>query len=303
MLRTSLSKLIRQAAFLTCSGPFGTAFSDPRHLSILVSHSMVGTPRKEGDCGFFQDYVRAQRILQSQRRSMFIQTQSTPNPQSLMFLPGRSVSEAGSREFPNARAAMSSPLAKRLFAIDGVTGIYFGSEFITVTKRDEPSWAVLKPDVFAAIMDHFSSGEPLILDEEALAKSDTAIHPEDDEVVAMIKELLETRIRPAVQEDGGDIVYKGFDADTGVVTVKMMGACSGCPSSAVTLKSGIENMLKHYIPEVKDVIEAGPEEYEEEGAQAFKEFEAKLEEQGEEEDPLQVSTPEPSNPIEKHLSA
>lgn len=209
---------------------------------------------------------------------MFIQTQSTPNPQSLMFLPGKSVlADGGSREFSNARAAMVSPLAKRLFAIDGVTAVYFGAEFVTVTKRDENvSWAVLKPDVFAAIMDHFSSGEPIILAEEQLARSDTAIHPEDNEVVAMIKELLETRIRPAVQEDGGDIVYKGFDSDTGVVTVKMMGACSGCPSSAVTLKSGIENMLMHYIPEIKRVEEAGPDEVEDEGVLRLKELEAKL---------------------------
>jgi hypothetical protein len=141
-------------------------------------------------------------------RGMFIQTQTTPNPASLMFQPGRTVMESGVQEFSNAREGMKSPLAKRLFAIDGVTGVFFGSEFVTVSKKDSLSWAVLKPDVFAAIMDHFSSGDLLILDTEALAASDTAIHPDDSEVVAMIKELLETRVRPAVQEDGGDIVYK-----------------------------------------------------------------------------------------------
>eukprot|EP00878_Enallax_costatus_P007486 GHUV01007841.1.p1 GENE.GHUV01007841.1~~GHUV01007841.1.p1 ORF type:complete len:285 (+),score=95.07 GHUV01007841.1:173-1027(+) len=195
-----------------------------------------------------------------QVRSMFIQTQPTPNPSSLMFLPGRQVMENGSYDFSNARSAMVSPLAKRLFRIDGITGVFFGSDFVTVTKTDQYNWPVLKPGVFAAIMDFFSSGEPLFTDEEALQASDTAIHEDDDEVVAMIKELLETRIRPAVQEDGGDIVYKGFDVDTGTVTLKMMGACSGCPSSTVTLKSGIENMLMHYIPEVKQVVEASDEE-------------------------------------------
>ncbi|KAF8069479.1 NIFU5 [Scenedesmus sp. PABB004] len=211
-----------------------------------------------------------------QVRGMFIQTQPTPNPQSLMFLPGRQVMESGSYEFASARAAMVSPLAKKLFLVDGVTGVFFGSDFVTVTKRDELSWPVLKPDIFAAIMDHFSSGEPLFSDKEALEASDTAIRDDDDEVVAMIKELLETRIRPAVQEDGGDIVYKGFDADSGTVTLKMMGACSGCPSSAVTLKSGIENMLMHYIPEVKQVVEAPPDEGEEEGIKAFEQLEKQL---------------------------
>eukprot|EP00882_Tetradesmus_deserticola_P017570 GHRQ01018821.1.p1 GENE.GHRQ01018821.1~~GHRQ01018821.1.p1 ORF type:complete len:395 (+),score=90.26 GHRQ01018821.1:617-1801(+) len=190
-----------------------------------------------------------------QQRGMFIQTQPTPNPQSLMFLPGRQVMESGSFEFSNARAAMVSPLAKKLFMVDGVTGVFFGSDFVTITKADDYNWAVLKPDVFAAVMDHFSSGEPLFTDQETLAASDTAIHEDDDEIVAMIKELLETRIRPAVQEDGGDIAYRGFDASSGTVTLKMMGACSGCPSSSVTLKSGIENMLMHYIPEVKEVVE------------------------------------------------
>lgn len=168
--------------------------------------------------------------------------------------------ETGSYEFPNARSAMVSPLAKKLFLVDGVTGVFFGSDFVTVTKNDDYNWPVLKPDIFAAIMDFFSSGEPLFTDKEVLEASDTAIHEDDDEVVAMIKELLETRIRPAVQEDGGDIVYKGFEPESGTVTLKMVGACSGCPSSSVTLKSGIENMLMHYIPEVKQVVEASDEE-------------------------------------------
>ncbi|XP_066362958.1 nifU-like protein 4, mitochondrial [Miscanthus floridulus] len=188
-----------------------------------------------------------------QKRTMFIQTQSTPNPQSLMFYPGKPVMKVGSSDFPNARTAMTSPLAKALFAIDGVTRVFFGSDFVTVTKSEETSWDYLKPEVFAAIMDFYSSGQPLFLDSNAAASMDTTIHEDDSEIVAMIKELLETRIRPAVQDDGGDIEYRGFDPENGIVKLKMQGACSGCPSSSVTLKSGIENMLMHYVPEVKGV--------------------------------------------------
>ncbi|CAI9259372.1 unnamed protein product [Lactuca saligna] len=188
-----------------------------------------------------------------QKRSMFIQTQSTPNPLSLMFYPGKPVMEVGSADFPNARTAMNSPLAKALYGIDGITRVFFGSDFVTVTKSEDATWDFLKPEIFAAIMDFYSSGNPLFLDSATAASMDTAIHEDDSEIVAMIKELLETRIRPAVQDDGGDIEYIGFDPETGVVKLKMQGACSGCPSSSVTLKSGIENMLMHYVPEVKSV--------------------------------------------------
>ncbi|XP_020592755.1 nifU-like protein 5, mitochondrial [Phalaenopsis equestris] len=188
-----------------------------------------------------------------QWRSMFIQVQSTPNPSSLMFYPGKAVMEVGSADFPSARAAMSSPLAKSIFAIDGITRVFFGSDFVTVTKSDEASWDYLKPEVFAAIMDFYGTGNPLFLDSNTAASKDTAIHENDSEIVAMIKELLETRIRPAVQDDGGDIEYRGYDEETGIVKLRMQGACSGCPSSSVTLKSGIENMLMHYVPEVKGV--------------------------------------------------
>ncbi|KAL5730365.1 NifU-like protein 4 [Ranunculus cassubicifolius] len=184
-----------------------------------------------------------------QKRSMFIQTEPTPNPSSLMFYPGKPVMEVGSADFPNARTAMNSPLAKSLFAIDGTSRVFFGSNFITITKSDESAWEFLKPEVFAAIMDFYSSGQPLFLDPNVASSMDTAIHEDDSETVAMIKELLETRIRPTVQDDGGDIEYRGFDPESGVVKLKMQGACSGCPSSAVTLKSGIENMLMHYVPE------------------------------------------------------
>ncbi|KAK1356919.1 nifU-like protein 4, mitochondrial [Heracleum sosnowskyi] len=188
-----------------------------------------------------------------QRRNMFIQTQSTPNPLSLMFYPGKPVMEVGSSDFLNARSAMNAPLAKALYGIDGVTRVFFGSDFVTVTKSDDASWDFLKPEIFAAIMDFYSSGQPLFLDSAAAAAKDTAIHEDDTETVAMIKELLETRIRPSVQDDGGDIEYIGFDPESGIVKLRMQGACSGCPSSSVTLKSGIENMLMHYVPEVKAV--------------------------------------------------
>lgn len=188
-----------------------------------------------------------------QRRTMFIQTQPTPNPSSLMFHPGKPIMEVGSADFPNARTAMNSPLARSLFGIEGVTRVFFGSDFITVTKSDDVSWDILKPEIFAAIMDFYTSGQPLFLDENTAASKDTAIHEDDSETVAMIKELLETRIRPAVQDDGGDIVFRGFDPERGIVKLRMQGACSGCPSSSVTLKSGIENMLMHYVPEVKGV--------------------------------------------------
>ncbi|KXZ55882.1 hypothetical protein GPECTOR_2g1433 [Gonium pectorale] len=187
------------------------------------------------------------------KQVMELATPSAPNSTA------RSPPQSGTLEFTSAREGMKSPLAKRLFSVDGVSSVFFGSDFVTITKRDDYSWPVLKPDIFAAIMDFYSSGEVLVSDAEALAASDTAIHPDDSEVVAMIKELLETRIRPAVQEDGGDIVFKGFEEDTGTVVVKLVGACSTCPSSTVTLKSGIENMLMHYIPEVKGVIEASDE--------------------------------------------
>ncbi|EOA31971.1 hypothetical protein CARUB_v10015213mg [Capsella rubella] len=192
-------------------------------------------------------------FLGGQRRTMFIQTQSTPNPSSLMFYPGKPVMEVGSADFPNVRSALGSPLAKSIYCIDGVVRVFFGSDFVTVTKSDDVSWDILKPEIFAAIMDFYSSGEPLFLDSQAAAAKDTAISEDDSETVAMIKELLETRIRPAVQDDGGDIEYCGFDPESGIVKLRMQGACSGCPSSSVTLKSGIENMLMHYVSEVKGV--------------------------------------------------
>lgn len=184
-------------------------------------------------------------------RNMFIQTQDTPNPSSVKFLPGSKVlEERQTMDFPTAKDAAVSPLAKLLFRIEGVKGVFFGPDFITITKADDDvEWKLLKPEIFATIMDFFASGMPILLDVKP--NSDTEINEDDDEVVQMIKELLDSRIRPTVQEDGGDIQYKGFE--DGIVKLKMQGSCSNCPSSIVTLKSGIENMLQFYIPEVKSV--------------------------------------------------
>jgi len=180
---------------------------------------------------------------------MFIQTESTPNPATLKFLPGQDVLGLGTADFPNADAAASSPLARRLFQVAGVTGVFLGSDFITVTKTDDAEWQHLKPEILGAIMEHFQSGARAI---EGEAEAGHAAHDgPDSEIVGQIKELLDSRVRPAVAQDGGDITFHGFDR--GVVYLHMKGACAGCPSSTMTLKMGIENLLRHYIPEVTEV--------------------------------------------------
>jgi Fe-S cluster biogenesis protein NfuA len=176
---------------------------------------------------------------------MFIETEQTPNPASLKFLPGRTVMEVGTAHYPDAESCQSSPLAVRLFGIEGVKGVFLGSDFVSVTKDDEIDWYRLKPAVLGALMEHFTAGAPIFVGE---AKAD---EEEDDEVVSQIKELLETRVRPAVAQDGGDIIFHRFE--DGIVYLHMQGSCSGCPSSTATLKAGIENMLRHYIPEVIEV--------------------------------------------------
>lgn len=193
---------------------------------------------------------------------MFIQTEATPNADSIKFLPGRRVMESGSAEFLDMRSSMNSPLAKRLFSLDGVVGVFYGPDFVTVSKDSESEWSTLKPEVYSTLMEFFSSGEPLFPDPTTAQGNDTMILDTDSEVVAMIKELLETRVRPAIQEDGGDLEYAGFNEDTdGVVYVRLKGSCRGCDSSTVTLKTGIERMLMHYVPEVKAVEQVlGPEE-------------------------------------------
>jgi Fe-S cluster biogenesis protein NfuA len=178
---------------------------------------------------------------------LFIQTEQTPNPSTLKFLPGRVVMEKGTADFANVEAATPSPLAKRLFAIEGVERVFFGSDFVTVTKTADRDWQIMKPSILGGIMEHYTSGDPVIVDGEAA----TAAAADDDEVVAQIKELLDTRVRPAVAQDGGDIVFHEFR--DGIVYLHMQGSCSGCPSSTATLKMGIENLLKHYVPEVVEV--------------------------------------------------
>jgi Fe-S cluster biogenesis protein NfuA len=180
---------------------------------------------------------------------MFIQTEDTPNPDTLKFIPGTAVLDKGTSDFPNSESANSSPLASRLFEIEGVSRVFLATDFISVTKQTELDWNNLKPSILTGIMDHFSSGLPVInqSDESNLENS----NPEDSETIKQIKDLLETRVRPAVAMDGGDISFCSFES--GVVTLQMKGACAGCPSSTATLKMGIENMLRHYIPEVTEV--------------------------------------------------
>jgi Fe-S cluster biogenesis protein NfuA len=184
---------------------------------------------------------------------MFIQTESTPNPATLKFLPGRQVmGEAAVADFPTREAAERSPLARALFAQPDVTRVFFGSDFISVTKAETSDWRHMKPAVLGAIMEHFTRDLPLI-DGGAEEASDETYSEGDSDIVAQIKELLDTRVRPAVANDGGDIIFKGFDGKSGLVSLHMRGSCAGCPSSTMTLKNGIENMLRHYIPEVTAV--------------------------------------------------
>ncbi len=181
---------------------------------------------------------------------MFIQTESTPNPATLKFLPGQQVLEMGTADFPSADSAGTSPLAGRIFGVDGVTGVFLGTDFVTVTKTDATEWDHVKPAILGAIMEHFQSGAAAV--EGTDSAGGHAEHSgEDAEIVGQIKELLDTRVRPAVAQDGGDITFHGFER--GIVYLHMQGACAGCPSSTVTLKMGIENLLRHYIPEVVEV--------------------------------------------------
>jgi Fe-S cluster biogenesis protein NfuA len=180
---------------------------------------------------------------------MFIQTEITPNPATLKFLPGRDVMTSGTAHFASAESAQRSPLAVALFGLDGVEGVFLGSDFISVTKNESVEWQALRPLVLGQIMEHFTAGRAVV--ESDGADADESFAAEDAEIVAQIKELIETRVRPAVAQDGGDIVFRSFDK--GVVSLHLQGSCAGCPSSTATLKMGIENMLKHYVPEVTSV--------------------------------------------------
>jgi Fe-S cluster biogenesis protein NfuA len=187
---------------------------------------------------------------------MFIQTEPTPNPATLKFLPGRPVLASGTLDMRDKETAAQSPLAERLFEIDGVSGVFFGSDFIAITKADG-EWQQLKPAILGAIMEHFMSGASLVRDETGAAAegADEFFEAKDSETVATIKELIETRVRPAVANDGGDITFRGFKE--GVVYLDMKGACSGCPSSTATLRHGIQNLLRHYVPDVVEVRPMG----------------------------------------------
>jgi len=189
---------------------------------------------------------------------MFIQTETTPNPATLKFLPGQTVLESGTADFAGPEAAGTSPLAGRIFAVNGVTAVFFGHDFVTVTKAESADWDHVKPGVLGAIMEHFQSGEPVLAAAAATAggHNDSDADSPDARVIAQIKELLDTRVRPAVAQDGGDITFHGFDR--GIVYLHMQGACAGCPSSTLTLKMGIENLLRHYIPEVSEVRPVAP---------------------------------------------
>ena len=180
---------------------------------------------------------------------MFIQTETTPNPATLKFLPGRPVMEAGTAHFVTVAEAARSPLAEQLFGVSGVQGVFLGADFITVTKADDREWQLMKPALLGVIMEHFTADRPVVLADGTAAEE--AFNDADTEIVDQIKELLDTRVRPAVAQDGGDIVFRGFEK--GVVLLHMQGSCAGCPSSTATLKMGIENMLKHYVPEVTEV--------------------------------------------------
>ncbi len=187
---------------------------------------------------------------------MFIQTESTPNPAVLKFLPGRELMPTGTREFHDAGEAQASPLAQALFDLDGVRRVFFGQEFLTVTKSEDTDWAHLKAPILAAVMDHFTDGRPLLRDAGEAGLEEEVYEGDVAQIVSEIKDLLDSRIRPAVAQDGGDILFARFEPDTGVVWLHMRGACAGCPSSAATLKAGVENMLRHYVPEVTRVEQA-----------------------------------------------
>jgi Fe-S cluster biogenesis protein NfuA len=189
------------------------------------------------------------------RQQMFIQTEATPNPATLKFIPGRMVLDSGTMEFSSPESAARSPLAERLFAVSGVTGVFYGGDFITVTKADG-DWQHLKPAILGAIMEHYMSGAPLLADgtagsDDARDEEDEFFDEADAETVEQIKDLIETRVRPAVANDGGDITFRGFK--DGIVYLNMKGSCAGCPSSTATLQHGIQNLLRHFVPDVQEV--------------------------------------------------
>ncbi|SCV71476.1 BQ2448_3064 [Microbotryum intermedium] len=275
-LATSLLRCSRVAA----TKPVGSISTWQRSITTVSLPSSGRLPSRRPritECTATSVYSR-----HVQRRTMFIQTETTPNADSLKFIPGSPVSTSGTHEFLDAGSASSSPLADRLFHLPGVKTLFFGPDFISVNKHPDASWADVKPEVYSIIMEHFTSGTPLFRDgRDESGPEDTRIldSDSDSEVVAMIKELLDTRVRPAIQEDGGDIEYRGFDEEAGRVELSLKGSCRGCDSSTVTLKNGIERMLMHYVPEVKEVLQVlGPEE--EVAIDEFAKFEQRLRGEG-----------------------
>jgi len=188
---------------------------------------------------------------------MFIQTENTPNPSTLKFIPDAEVMSGGTANFNNKEEAKRSPLARALFAIEKVEAVFLGGDFVSVTKSDSVEWQVVKPLILTTIMEHFVAGLPIIESDDENITATLSSNEDDDEIVKQIRELIDTRVRPSVAEDGGDIIFHGFE--NGVVKLEMRGACAGCPSSTVTLKSGIEGMLKHYVPEVESVEAVNPD--------------------------------------------
>ncbi|KAF7231794.1 hypothetical protein EG68_10680 [Paragonimus skrjabini miyazakii] len=219
------------------------------------------------------NWTGVQTLLRQYTRNMFIQVQDTPNPNSMKYFPGKDVLGSGTLDFPSIDQAKRSQLARQLFRVDGVERVFFGPDFITITKIDDTEWKTIKPEVFAIIMDYYASGLPIVT--EGNTNSDTQVNEDEDETVLMIKELLDTRIRPTVQEDGGDIIFMGFK--DGIVRLKMQGSCSGCPSSVVTLKNGVQNMLQFYVPDVLGV-EQVEDEMDVMSAEQFAETERKINE-------------------------
>jgi len=273
--RASIGPASAKRALPVAVGTF--ARTGTRSLSAL-SNARASTSRGPASLhGRGQSAIR-QPWQYQQARTMFLQTETTPNEDSIKFIPGQPLSETGqTHEFLSSQDARKSPLAISLFDIPGVKLVFFGPDFISITKTEDTQWPLLKPEIYATIIDHFSNGKPLFFEghNDADGPEDTRILDTDSEVVAMIKELLDTRVRPAIQEDGGDIEYKGFSEDNGLVSVSLKGSCRGCDSSTVTLKNGIERMLMHYIPEVKGVEQILSAE-ESVAADEFEKFEARL---------------------------
>ncbi|PLW50515.1 hypothetical protein PCASD_01413 [Puccinia coronata f. sp. avenae] len=276
-----------------CSNPMLNATaSTPKNVSHNTSrvlshrsyhrhhHLPHGQPRirnMNGNPSFFS--LSRQPSISQHVRSIFIQTEPTPNTDALKFIPGCPVMKSGSREFLAGDDTRPSPLARSLLSVEGVKSVFFGPDFISINKESDAGWPTMKPEIYSLLMEFFSASDrPVVQDgpiEEDAGPLDTRINDDDSEVVAMIKELLDTRVRPAIQEDGGDLEYKGFNEETGVVQLMLKGSCRGCDSSAVTLKSGIERMLMHYVPEVQSVEQVQSEE-EKMAEDEFAKFEARL---------------------------